>query len=133
MSIVHADMRAWRPTQDADILVSELLGSFGDNELSPECLDGAQKFLKPTGISIPSSYTSFLSPITGYKVWNDVDKHDSLAKFETPFVVKLYRQTVLAHPQEMFTFNHPNALDRNNDRYKTVTFKNEFSFGTGRS
>jgi len=36
--------------------VSELLGSFGDNELSPECLDGAQRFLKPDGISIPSSY-----------------------------------------------------------------------------
>lgn len=35
--------------------VSELLGSFGDNELSPECLDGAQRFLKPDGISIPSS------------------------------------------------------------------------------
>ena len=30
----------------ADILISELLGSFGDNELSPECLDGAQIFLK---------------------------------------------------------------------------------------
>ncbi len=30
----------------ADILVSELLGSFGDNELSPECLDGVQRFLK---------------------------------------------------------------------------------------
>jgi type II protein arginine methyltransferase len=28
-----------------DILVSELLGSFGDNELSPECLDGAQRVL----------------------------------------------------------------------------------------
>ena len=28
--------------------MSELLGSFGDNELSPECLDGAQKFLKRT-------------------------------------------------------------------------------------
>ena len=26
--------------------MSELLGSFGDNELSPECLDGAQTFLK---------------------------------------------------------------------------------------
>lgn len=35
--------------------VSELLGSFGDNELSPECLDGAQRFLKKDGISIPSS------------------------------------------------------------------------------
>lgn len=32
---------------------SELLGSFGDNELSPECLDGAQRFLKPDGVSIP--------------------------------------------------------------------------------
>lgn len=30
----------------ADILVSELLGSFGDNELSPECLDGALRLLK---------------------------------------------------------------------------------------
>lgn len=30
----------------ADIIVSELLGSFGDNELSPECLDGAQQHLK---------------------------------------------------------------------------------------
>ena len=30
---------------------------------SPECLDGAQKFLKPGGISIPSSYTSFIGPI----------------------------------------------------------------------
>lgn len=26
-------------------MVSELLGSFSDNELSPECLDGAQAFL----------------------------------------------------------------------------------------
>lgn len=29
-----------------DILVSELLGSFGDNELSPECLDGVEHVLK---------------------------------------------------------------------------------------
>ncbi len=32
--------------ESVDILVSELLGSFGDNELSPECLDGAMRFLK---------------------------------------------------------------------------------------
>jgi PRMT5 arginine-N-methyltransferase len=42
VSIVFADMRAWEAPEQADILVSELLGSFGDNELSPECLDGAQ-------------------------------------------------------------------------------------------
>ena len=39
-------MREWNAPEKADILVSELLGSIGDNELSPECLDGAQSFLK---------------------------------------------------------------------------------------
>ena len=46
VTIVPHDMRTWDAPEKADILVSELLGSFGDNELSPECLDGAQRFLK---------------------------------------------------------------------------------------
>lgn len=46
VTVVSCDMREFNPPEKADILVSELLGSFGDNELSPECLDGAQKFLK---------------------------------------------------------------------------------------
>ena len=41
-----------------DILMSELLGSFGDNELSPECLIPTEKFLKPGGIYMPYSYTN---------------------------------------------------------------------------
>lgn len=48
VTVVSCDMRQWNPPEKADIMVSELLGSFGDNELSPECLDGAQKFLKGT-------------------------------------------------------------------------------------
>lgn len=39
-------MRDWNPPEKADIIVSELLGSFGDNELSPECLDNVMKFLQ---------------------------------------------------------------------------------------
>lgn len=46
VEVISCDMRAWDAPIKADILVSELLGSFGDNELSPECLDGAQRFLK---------------------------------------------------------------------------------------
>jgi len=46
VTIVSCDMRFWNAPEKADIIVSELLGSFGDNELSPECLDGAQRFLK---------------------------------------------------------------------------------------
>ena len=71
VTIVASDMRAWAAPEQADILVSELLGSFGDNELSPECLDGAQASLKPGGISIPQSSTSQLQPVTAAKLWND--------------------------------------------------------------
>lgn len=49
VTVVSSDMREWVAPEKADIIVSELLGSFADNELSPECLDGAQHFLK--GIS----------------------------------------------------------------------------------
>lgn len=48
VTVVSCDMREWEAPEKADIIVSELLGSFGDNELSPECLDGAQHFLKGT-------------------------------------------------------------------------------------
>lgn len=40
------DMRSLELPEKVDILITELLGSFGDNELSPECLDGAVRFLK---------------------------------------------------------------------------------------
>ena len=72
-------MRTWQPPSLASILVSELLGSFGDNELSPECLDGAQRLLAPDGVSIPCQYTSFLQPITASKAWGDARVRPSLA------------------------------------------------------
>ncbi len=57
----------WDAPEKADILVSELLGSFGDNELSPECLDGAQRFLKG---KIPISfYCSLLLLCMMYDVY----------------------------------------------------------------
>uniref|UniRef100_A0A7I4YC01 Protein arginine N-methyltransferase n=1 Tax=Haemonchus contortus TaxID=6289 RepID=A0A7I4YC01_HAECO len=67
--IIEADMRdvpsiaAEHGYPQPDIIVSELLGSFGDNELSPECLDGITPLLKPSTISIPQKYTSFVAPI----------------------------------------------------------------------
>jgi len=76
-----------------DILVSELLGSFADNELSPECLDGVQHLLNPThGISIPSSYTAHVTPIAAPKLHADISAQlsSNIAASETPFVVMLH-------------------------------------------
>lgn len=76
-----------------DILISELLGSFADNELSPECLDGILPLLNPKdGISIPASYTAFLTPINAPKLHADISArttHDPTAP-HTPSVVMLH-------------------------------------------
>lgn len=131
VTVVSCDMREWKAPEKADILVSELLGSFGDNELSPECLDGVQQFLKDDGISIPHSYTSYISPVHSSKLYNEVrqckgkDKH-SLVHFETPYIVHLQNKYDIAKPQALFTFTHPNKdpiID--NRRYEMKTFNVE--------
>lgn len=63
---------------------SELLGSFGDNELSPECLDGAQRFLHAErGVSIPVAYTSWIAPISSSKLHQEVKAYNDVKHFET--------------------------------------------------
>ncbi|KAI8831099.1 protein arginine N-methyltransferase [Chytridium lagenaria] len=86
--VFHADMRHWSAPEKADILVSELLGSVGDNELSPECLDGAQRFLKDGGISIPCKYTAYVSPLSSSKLYSEVTAYKDVTHLETPYVVK---------------------------------------------
>jgi type II protein arginine methyltransferase len=120
VTLVAGDMRGWAPPERADVLVSELLGSFGDNELSPECLDGAQRLLKRAGeggpgpggvgVSIPAAYTSFLQPVSSAKLWADVKGYDDLEHAETPYVVKLHRFTPLADTRAVFTFAHPRPV-----------------------
>ncbi|KAL6062042.1 Protein arginine N-methyltransferase 5, variant 2 [Balamuthia mandrillaris] len=129
VTIVNTDMRVWDAPEKADILVSELLGSFGDNELSPECLDGAQKFLKMDGgISIPSAYTSFVAPICSSKLYNEVKAYNDRKHFETAYVVKLHNVDQLAPSKPCFTFVHPNREKNiDNSRYTKLSWQIENS------
>uniref|UniRef100_A0A6I8Q3R0 Protein arginine N-methyltransferase 5 n=1 Tax=Xenopus tropicalis TaxID=8364 RepID=A0A6I8Q3R0_XENTR len=129
VTVVSGDMREWKAPEKADIIVSELLGSFGDNELSPECLDGAQHFLKEDGVSIPSEYTSYLAPISSSKLYNEVracreKDRDPEAQFEMPYVVRLHNFHQLSDPLPCFTFLHPNkdaVID--NNRYICLQYR----------
>ncbi|XP_022181925.1 protein arginine N-methyltransferase 5-like [Myzus persicae] len=120
VTIINEDMRLWNPSKKCDILVSELLGSFGDNELSPECLDGAQKYLKKDGISIPSSYTSYLGPIQSRKLHAEISsirKNNDNCNFQKPYVVQLNNVYSIAPPKALFTFVHPKKnVEESNDR-----------------
>lgn len=126
VTIINTDMRIWNPPEKCDILVSELLGSFGDNELSPECLDGAQKYLKSDGISIPSSYTSFLSPVQSRKMHSEIlsiRKNKDNCNFQKPYVVQLNNVYTIAPAKSLFTFTHPRTnLKESNDRDGYLTF-----------
>ena len=106
VNLIKADMRCWEgPTRYADndfsrsshypidIVVSELLGSFADNELSPECLDGILPLLNPShGISIPRSYSSWLTPIAAPKLHSDISSRavNDASALNTPYVVMLH-------------------------------------------
>ena len=112
------------------MLVSELLGSFGDNELSPECLDGAMRLLRPGGISIPSSYTSFAAPLTTPKLWNCVKSQGTLAAFETPYVVSLFQHSLVASPCRCFTFVHDLKDMRNKEGVAARSAVTDFTRNT---
>lgn len=135
ITIISSDMRDFKPTEKADILVSELLGSFGDNELSPECLDGAQKHLKADGISIPSKSTSYLNPVMSPKLMNiirDVRSHTYRgdvpaptyeSQSESTYVVYFKNAYHIAPAQSVFTFEHPNREPLiDNSRYASLSF-----------
>ena len=108
-----------------DLVVSELLGSFGDNELSPECLDGMENgttrlMRKGETVMIPNNYRTSLAPISSPTLHRNVLKESYLTagdggnaslssfgacagahatgytrSFETPYVVRSVHGSVL--------------------------------------
>jgi len=123
VEVISSDMRDWRPGQILDIVISELLGSFGDNELSPECLLGAAHLLKNGAISIPQSYTSYAAPISSMTLYNQVRRNvrrnaTYLSAFEAPYVVRMHNKYVLSDVEPVFTYTHPKATAPGDNEYR---------------
>ncbi|KRX74594.1 Protein arginine N-methyltransferase 1.5 [Trichinella sp. T6] len=108
--IVHSDVRKFKPPAKADIIVSEMLGSFGDNELSPECLYEAMKFLKPDGVCIPQFYQSYLSPVHAPKLHYNAAQYRKQVEYndalECGYVVYPATAFVIDYPKPLFPFTH---------------------------
>lgn len=83
VDVVHSDLRSWRPPNGASsrvhLIISELLGSFGDNELSPECLDALDntEVLDPKcGIIIPQEYAAWFTPVMSPELYKKASKFE---------------------------------------------------------
>lgn len=122
IELVLTDMRLWEPSIKIDLIVSELLGGFGDNELSPECLMPLEKHLADRGIMIPASYTSWIEPIYSPKLCKAVHENrtDPLP-FETLYTSLIVDAQYPSKPQAVHSFAHPGASEAC-ERASTLTF-----------
>ena len=143
------------PAKKADIVVSELLGSFGDNELSPECLDGAERcgLMKDTCVSIPQNYTAYLAPVSSMRLYTEAQAQayipsratdgpmgkpcGTLQAMETPYVVRTYAASQTHAEQPCWAFSHPHAASGNNvltvdnERSIQLVFGEDKTYGSG--
>jgi len=121
--VVNDDIRTWVSTLSFDVILSELLGSFGDNELSPECLNGAQRLLSQYGVFIPCKYSSYLQPVSCEKIWCCARNFKEHSPLEVPYVINIQSAHFFSDPKKAFEFVHPN--NTSNKRHNKLIFNNE--------
>ena len=131
VQIVNDDMRYWQSPKKADLVISELLGSFGDNELSPECLDGVWSYVHMGTISIPCSYTSYLCPVQSHKLHSQlsIDKKINSSPYDYGYVVHVRNAYLIDEPKSVFHFEHKDLVrppsERDNNRSKRLIFRSK--------
>jgi protein arginine N-methyltransferase 5 len=119
ITIVESDMRSWKPSTLVDIMVSELLGSLGDNEASPECIYGAWSCLNPDGgICIPQRYVSSLEPVSCEKAWVAARETHKLEHLLVSALHSCYKPCL---PEYLFEFDH-RFSPSSSDRSKTLSW-----------
>lgn len=108
VQIIKEDMRLWKDESiKVDLCVSELLGSFGCNELSPECLYTVERYHSKTNtIFIPQSYTSYIAPIASYLLHQKVNELNK--DNESVWIMHNVPYCILSSKiNELWTFEHP--------------------------
>lgn len=116
VNLVKGDVRCLSRAQIGkfDLVVSELLGSFGCNEAAPEILDIFRDF---SPVIIPQEVRSYIQPI-----YTDLSTE---ACMNRPYLAKLNSYYAICEPIEMFRFGYPGKNDLTQE--KTMVFNAEKS------
>lgn len=138
VTVIDTDVRKLTPDHldgnKIDIIVSELLGSFGDNELSPECLDPLleSECCKATTVSIPMQYSAFVAPVSSCRLHTEATQQAQVPHegaqplgieraMETAYVVRTHSASQTHAEQLCWTFDHPSTTS-NKERTATLEF-----------
>lgn len=130
LATVNAEWRQWQvgihakdmrqldpPCAQVDILVSELLGGFADNELAPECLAGFDRYMSANGVSIPSATTSYIAPVNAPHLHSIIaDSTDPEKNANSLWVLNGATHAGvlrLCDPQSCFHFEYPTCQGHN--------------------
>ena len=124
VELIKEDMKTWNDSSiKIDICISELLGSFGCNELSPECLFEIEKYHgKPNTIYIPKSYSSYMAPITCPLIYQKLKYTNEREKnLQSLWVLhKIPYQILSSKINKVWTFKHPMTKANFNQQTSTV-------------
>eukprot|EP00796_Vickermania_ingenoplastis_P010083 gene10083-7053_t len=131
-----------------DVVVSELLGSLGDNELSPECIEGfadqlrqlwAELGIPPSEAlcSVPQSYTAWAAPLHSTTLESALaetcikglsvcpphcdDRHRAI--YHELLVCNVGQGIALVEPQPLWTFRHFETGSTDGQREARLTFE----------
>ncbi|QID84308.1 histone synthetic lethal [Saccharomyces pastorianus] len=131
VELIKEDMTKWQTNEpperrvQVDLCISELLGSFGCNELSPECLWSIEKYhSRNDTVFIPRSYSSYIAPVSSPLFYQKLSKVNR--SLESPWVVHRVPYCILSSKiNEVWRFEHPmfeKDVDQVEDGDDTVRF-----------
>ncbi|SCU82175.1 LADA_0C03532g1_1 [Lachancea dasiensis] len=108
VEIAKNDICSWRSDVQIDLCISELLGSFGCNELSPECLSHVERYnSKPSTIFIPQSYSSFIAPVSAPLLHQTLKRINVQDPSEKPWVIHNIPYCITSTKvNEVWSFHH---------------------------
>ncbi|CEP61555.1 protein arginine N-methyltransferase LALA0_S03e05490g [Lachancea lanzarotensis] len=111
VELVKDDACSWRSELKVDLCISELLGSFGCNELAPESLLNVEKHsCKKTTIFIPQSFSSYVAPISAPLLYQTLTTINVPNAFEKPWIVHNIPHCITSTKlNEIWSFHHPVA------------------------
>lgn len=128
VEIFNADIRNWDKNTKVDVCISELLGSFGCNELAPECINSIEKYhSKPTTKFIPQSYSSLALPVSSPILYQTL-KQKGEKYLQTPCIAhNVPFCKASSRVNELWKFSHGfhGVLESNKASISTFRIKNK--------